>query len=123
MTKRVLARASAPVTDCRSVEREHAGAAAFHLLEVDAAADVAQEEQAFQRLDVGAGGDHVHGDGDAELRRGAELLDQRLGLFVALGLGVVGLVGDLLGRSRCPCRTPRGRDGRCPRRGSRPWRR
>ena len=77
--------------------REHARAAAFHLLEVGAAAGVAQEQEAFERLDVGAGGDHVHGDGDAELGRGAELLDERLGLLVALGLGVVGLVGDLLG--------------------------
>ena len=64
--------------------REHAGAAAFHLLEIDAAADVAQEEEALERFDVGAGGDHVHGDGDAELRRDAELLDEVLGLFVAL---------------------------------------
>ena len=77
--------------------REHAGAAPFHLLEIDAAADIAQEEQALERLDVGAGGDHVHGDGDAELRRGAELGDQVLALFVAFRLGVPRLVGDLFG--------------------------
>ena len=53
--------------------REHAGAAPFHLLEIDAAANVAQEEEALERLDVGAGGDHVHGDGDAERGREAEL--------------------------------------------------
>ena len=78
--------------------REHARAAAFHLLEIDAAADVAQEKKAFERLDVRAGGDHVHGHGDAKLRRGAEFLDERFGFFVGLPVsGCVGLVGDLLG--------------------------
>ena len=52
---------------------QRAGAAAFHLLEVVAAFHVAHEEQAFQRLDVGAGGDHVHGDGDARVVVVAEL--------------------------------------------------
>jgi hypothetical protein len=65
-----------------------AGPPPFHLLEVELGADVAQEEQALERLDVGAGGDHVHGDGDAELRGGAEGLDDVLG-FPA------GAVGDL----------------------------
>jgi hypothetical protein len=74
---------------------EDAGAAAaFHLLEIDAAAHVAEEEEAFEGLDVGAGGDHVHGDGDAELRRGAGLLDEGFAFFAALGLGVAGLAGD-----------------------------
>jgi hypothetical protein len=77
--------------------RENARAATFHLLEVSAAAGVAQEQEAFERLDVRAGGDHVHRHGDAELGRGAELLDERLRLLVLLSLGVVGLVGDLLG--------------------------
>ena len=77
--------------------REDAGAAAFHLLEIAAAADIAQEEEAFEWLDVGAGGDHVDRDGDAELGRRAELLDERLRLLVAHRLLVVGLVGDFLG--------------------------
>jgi hypothetical protein len=45
-----------------------------------AALHVAHEEQALQRLDVGAGGDHVHGDGDARVVAVAEGLDQVLGL-------------------------------------------
>ena len=60
----------------------------FHLLEVELGADIAQEEQALEGLDVGAGGDHIHGDGDAELGRGEEGLDDVLGL-------AAGLVGDL----------------------------
>ena len=48
MTKWVLARASSPETACRSVGGEHARAAAFHLLEIDAAADVAQEDEALR---------------------------------------------------------------------------
>ena len=68
--------------------RKHARAAAFHLLEVDAAAHVTQEEEALERLYVGAGGDHVHGDGDAE-RGEAELLDELLALRRLAGLGVL----------------------------------
>ena len=45
----------------------------------------------FQRLDVGAGGDHVHGDGDARDVAVAELGDEVFGLFAG------GAVGDLLG--------------------------
>lgn len=45
---------------------EDAGATAFHLLKVAEALDVAEEDEAFEGFDVGAGGDHVHGDGDAE---------------------------------------------------------
>ena len=75
---------------------EHAGAAAFHLLEVDAAAHVAEEEEALEGFDVGAGGDHVHGDGDAELRGGAEFGDEVLTFGGFAGGGVLGLVGDLL---------------------------
>jgi hypothetical protein len=44
---------------------DDADAAAEHLLKVGAALDRPQEHQAFQRLDVGAGGDHVHRDHDA----------------------------------------------------------
>ena len=52
---------------------DDADAAAFHLLEVIQAAHVAHEEDDFERADVGAGGDHVHGDGDAGIVGGAEL--------------------------------------------------
>ena len=45
----------------------------------------------FERLDVGAGGDHVHGDGDAREVAVAELGDDVFGLFAG------GAVGDLLG--------------------------
>ena len=99
---------------------EHAGAAHFYLLKIDAAADIAQEA-AVEPLDVGAGGDHVHGVGEAEPRRGAKLtcaaalalagtsaacrscsarfLDEELGLFVASRVGVPGFVGGALTRS------------------------
>ena len=70
---------------------EGARAAALHLLEVDAAPHVAHEDQAFDRLYVGAGGDHVHGDGDARMVVVAELRQNRFGIFV-------GPVGDLLAK-------------------------
>ncbi len=75
---------------------EHAGAAAFHLFEVDAAADIAEEEEALEGFDVGACGDHVDGDGDAELRGGAEFGDEVLTFGGFAGGGVLGLVGDFL---------------------------
>ena len=75
--------------------REHAGAAPFHLLEIDAAADVAQEDEDFERLDVGAGGDHVHGDGDAQCGREAEFADEFLRLCGLAGDGVLRMIGDL----------------------------
>ncbi len=53
------------VTALEVVGLDDAHAAAFHLLEEGAGFDGAHEEDDFQRLDVGAGGDHVHGDGDA----------------------------------------------------------
>jgi len=68
-----------------------AAAAAFHLVVEEGRADVAQEDEAFERLDVDAGGDHVDGDGDAELGLGAEVLNEVLGFDGAGG----GLVGDL----------------------------
>ena len=40
-------------------------APAFHLLVVAAAANITHEQKYFQRLHVGAGGNHVHGDGNA----------------------------------------------------------
>lgn len=77
---------------------EHAGAAAFHLLEIDTAADVAEEEEDFKRLDVGAGRNHVHGDGDAERGREAELADEILRFRGLAGGWVLGLVGDLFAK-------------------------
>jgi hypothetical protein len=76
--------------------REHAGAAPFHLLEIDAAAHVAQEDEDFERLDIGAGGDHVHGDRDAQRGREAEFADQFLRLRGLAGDGVLRMAGDLL---------------------------
>ena len=46
---------------------DHAAAATFHLLEVAERADVAHEDQAFERLHIGARGDHVHRDRDARV--------------------------------------------------------
>ena len=70
--------------------RDRARAAPLHLLEIERRLHVAQKDQHLQRLHVGAGGDHVDGDGDARVVVGAELPDQ------LLGVGAVGLVGDLL---------------------------
>src|SRR5690349_4099065 len=69
---------------------DRARAAPFHLLEIERRLHVAQKDQHLERLHVGAGGDHVDGDGDAGVVVGAELPDQ------LLGVGAVGLVGDLL---------------------------
>ena len=69
---------------------DDAHAAAFHLLEEGAGLDGAHEHDDFERLDVGAGGDHVDGDGDARHGAGAELVDE------VLGLRAGGAVGDLL---------------------------
>ena len=60
------------------VGRDHAHAAAFHLLEEAARFDGAHEEDDFDRLDVGAGGDHVDGDGDARVVAVAEGGDEVL---------------------------------------------
>ena len=65
--------------------REDARATAFHLLEISPAADVAEKEETFERFDVGAGGNHVHGDGDAERGRSAELRDEVVGGFLSAG--------------------------------------
>ena len=70
---------------------DHPDAAAEHLLEVGAALHAAHEQQAFQRLDVGAGRDHVDRHDDPRVHRVAERLQQ------VLGLAVVGAVGDLRG--------------------------
>ena len=70
--------------------RDRARAAPLHLLEIERRLHVAQKDQHLQRFHVGAGGDHVDGDGDARVVVGAELPDQ------LLRVGAVGLVGDLL---------------------------
>ena len=70
---------------------EGAGAAALHLLEIVAAPHVAHEQQAFQRLHVGARGDHVHRHGDARIVVVAELRQDGFRVFV-------GPVGDLLAK-------------------------
>ena len=67
----------------------HARAASLHLLEIVAALHVAHEEEAFERLNVRAGGDHVHRHGDARVVVVAELRKDRLWVFS-------GLIGDLL---------------------------
>ena len=77
---------------------------------------VAQEEHALQRLDVGAGGDHVDGDGDPQGRRVAELRR-------AAASGSRGLVGDLRGEVVALAEHLADRAARSPRRGCRPWRR
>ncbi len=69
---------------------DDAAATALHLLEVGRGLHVTQEEHAFQRFDVGAGGDHVDRDSDAGIVGVAELGQQVL-RFLAGGLG-----GDLL---------------------------
>ena len=74
----------------RSERLDDADAAALHLLEVDLGLDVAHEDQDLDRLDVGAGRDHVDGDGDPGQGVDAEALDQLLRALARL-------VGDLLG--------------------------
>ena len=76
--------------DAQVVGADHPRPAPDHLLEEHARLDRAQEEQHLQRLDVGAGGDHVHGDGDARVVGVAELGDQLFGRLAA------DAVGDLL---------------------------
>ena len=68
---------------------ECAGATAFHLFEIVAAPHVAHEEQAFERLDVGARGDHIYGHSDARVVVVSELGEDRFRIFFDL-------VGDLL---------------------------
>ena len=70
---------------------DDAHAASDHLLEVGPALDRAHEQQALQRLHVGAGGDHVDGHDDPWVQRVAKRLQQ------VVGLAVAGAVGDLGG--------------------------
>ncbi len=67
-----------------------ADAAPLHLFVVALGFHVAHEDEALDRFDVRAGGDHVDGDGDTRKRIDAEGGDQ---LFRLLG----GLAGNLLG--------------------------
>ena len=73
------------------VRLDDAHAAALHLLEEGSRLHRAHEHDHFHRLDVGAGGDHVHRHGNARHGAGAELVDE------VLGLRAGGAVGDLLG--------------------------
>ena len=66
-------------------------AAAFHLLKIVFAFHVAQEDQAFQRLDIGTGRDHIDRDGDARIVVVAKLGQHRFGVFL-------GVVGDLFAK-------------------------
>src|SRR5262249_19043284 len=85
---RLLVRATGDGLQVNRVDRAHAPI--LHLVEVCAAADVAHEDQALDRLDVRARGDLVDGDGYAEAGVVPQVADQ----IVSLGLT---LVGDLLG--------------------------
>ena len=58
------------------VRVDDADAAALHLLEEHATLDGPHEHDDLDRLDVGAGADHVHGHGDARLEAVAERLDE-----------------------------------------------
>ena len=75
----------------QGVEVDHPHAPSLHLLEVSGALDVPHEQQAFERLHVRAGGDHVHGDGDPGVVAVAELGEQVLRLLPGRA------IGDLLG--------------------------
>ena len=68
----------------------HAHATAFHLLKEAAAFHAAHEHHNLDRLDVGAGGDHVHRHSHTRKVAIAKRADQ------VLRLGACGSVGDLL---------------------------
>ena len=63
-----------------------AGSAPFHLLEIVDAAHIAHEEQHFERLHVGSGGDHIDRDGDARIVGITKTTQNGLGIF----LGFIG---------------------------------
>ncbi len=73
------------------IRLDDANTSALHLLEEGAGFDRAHEYDNLDRLDVGAGGDHVHGDGDAGMITVAKALDEVLGRHPG------GAIGDLLG--------------------------
>ena len=60
---------------------QRAGAAPFHLFEIVAAFDIAHKQQAFERAHVGAGGDHVDGNGNARVVAVAEVGQHGFRLF------------------------------------------
>ena len=66
---------------------QRARAAAFHLLIIILTADVAHEDQALDGFDVGAGRDHIDGNGNTRIVVVAERTEN--------GLGVLGVIGDL----------------------------
>ena len=77
------------MTALKSVGGDGADAAAGHLVEEAAAADVAHEEDDLDRLDIGAGCDHIHRHDDAGVVAVAEGGQQ------VLRLRPGGPVGDL----------------------------
>ena len=67
---------------------EDAGPPPLHLLKIVPAAHIPHEDQALDRLHIGAGGDHVHSNGDPGVIAVAETAEGPL--------RVLGRVGDLL---------------------------
>ena len=67
---------------------EDAGSPALHLLKIVPAAHIPHEDQALDGLHIGAGGNHVHSDGDPGVVAVAETAEGPL--------RVLGRVGDLL---------------------------
>ncbi len=63
----------------------------FHLFEKGAGLDGPHEDDDFHGFDVGAAGDHVHGDANTRMIAVAKRLDE------VLGIGPGGAIGDLLG--------------------------
>jgi len=66
---------------------DDADAPPLHLLEERAALDAAHEEHDFQRLDVRAGGDHVHGDDNAGVVVDTKVADQVFRVFAGRAIG------------------------------------
>ena len=64
---------------------EGTGTASLHLLKIVSAAHVPHEDQTFNGLDVGSGGDHIHGDGNARIVTVAELAEHLLWIFGGIG--------------------------------------
>ena len=62
-------RSVAGCDDAELVRRNDADAATLHLLKEASRLDVAHEKDALDRFNVGAGGDHVHSDGDSGIGR------------------------------------------------------
>ena len=71
---------------------------ALHLLEIRRRVDVPHEQQAFQRLYIGAGGDHIDRHGNAWVVGIAELVQQVVGLLAGR------FRGDLLAEVVAPAK-------------------